>query len=122
MLGAFGFGRLIGLYPDFQASQIGGTWGTAFFTFVGWLYIDWGPIGTIIISLILAFFWDNYIKRKEWHISDIFLFFCYYDFLLNGVFVVGRNYGYSFTANIIIYLLMHFLFEKYQFTFAGRRI
>jgi oligosaccharide repeat unit polymerase len=122
LFGGFGYGRLFGFYPDFNPSMIGGTWGTAFYTFVGWLYIDWGPIGTLIISLILAVFWDLYNKRKTWHISDIFLIFSYYNFLLNGVFVVGRNYCYTFLANLIIYFLMHFLFEKYQITFAGKRI
>lgn len=122
MLGGYGIGRLINLYPDFNPSQIGGTWGTAFFTFVGWFFIDWGPIGTIILGLGIALFWDLYGKREEWHVSDIFLLFSYYVFLLNGVFVVGRDYIYTFLANIIIYLLFHYLFEKYHFTIAGKRI
>lgn len=119
-LGRFGWGSLFGI--PFSPSDIGGDWGTSFFTFVGYIYIDWGLIGTIIISIMVYVFWNNYLMREEWEISDLFLLFMHFSFLLNGVFVIGRDYCYIILVTFAIYFFIKIFFEKYEYRIGNYRL
>ncbi len=118
--GNYGFGALIG--SSFSPEDIGGTWGTGFFTFVGWIFIDWGILGVVLIGVICAFFFSGIIKKQEYQISDLFLLFTYYYTLAKGVFVIGREYCYILIASLVIYALLKFVAEKYVFTIRDYRI
>ena len=112
-LGKFGWGSLFGL--PFSPSEIGGNWGTSFYTFVGYIYIDWGLIGLLFISIIVYMFWNNYLRRDNWEISDLFLLFMHFSFLLDGVFVIGRDYCYIVLITFAIYFIIKVFFEKYHY-------
>lgn len=113
MLGEYAFGGLFG-NNSFDPSVIGGQWGTMFYTYVGFLFIDWGPAGTLLICCLFFFIFKKITKKEKYRISDIFLLFLFYQFLLNGVFVVGRNYCVSLLVNIFIFLIIRIFDSNYS--------
>ena len=116
--GKYAFGVLFG-DNNFSQTNIGGTWGAGFYTFVGWIYIDWGPIGTVIWGMVIGYIITYIINKSKYMISDVFAIFCVYSMLLQGVFVIGRNYSYNIVANIFIYFIIKIFFEKYKFVFGS---
>lgn len=116
--GAYAFGNLF-TNINFRPDMIGGTWGTNFYTFVGWMYIDWGLIGTFLISISISFFLFFKIKKKKYYISDIYIIFFIYYTLLQGTFVIGRDYCYNIVSAIVIYFFLRFIFDKTIFVGIG---
>lgn len=121
MFGDYAFGELFG-HNSFSPDSIGGKWGTSFYTFVGYIYIDWGIIGTILWGIIVSIFWSRYKRRANWNISDIYLLISYYYFLLQGVFVIGRSYCYTIVSTLVIYWISKYIFEKYTFVLGDTRL
>lgn len=105
LYGDYTLGNLYGI-KSFSPLSIGGLWGTRFYTFVGWLYVDWGEIGTIICGLLLNLCCYLFIKKKSFDISDVYILFSYYLFLIKGVFVIGRSYVIQIIAIVIIYFVL----------------
>lgn len=58
----------------------------AFYTFVGDYYIDWGPIGTILVVLLVTFFLKRYID-KEYKPQKILFLSCSLQFFILMVFL-----------------------------------
>jgi oligosaccharide repeat unit polymerase len=86
---------------------LGTHFGTSFFTFVGAWYLDFGPIGTFLIALFLpGMFSLYYNKRKIWDIADLFIYFFYLSWLLNGVFVIGTGYYLQWIMTLVIFLIL----------------
>lgn len=114
LYGEYAFGSLFG-GRGISPTDVGGSWGSGFYTFVGWLFIDWGWIGTIIVASIIAFLIDYIIKKDAYLISDVYIIFFVYYTLLQGVFVIGRDYMYYIVAAILIYCFLRIFFDKYTF-------
>ena len=114
LYGEYAFGSLFG-GRGISPTDVGGSWGSGFYTFVGWLFIDWGWIGTIIVASIIAFLIDYIIKKGTYLISDVYIIFFVYYTLLQGVFVIGRDYMYHIVAAILIYWFLKIFFDKYTF-------
>lgn len=112
LYGEYAFGSLFG-GREISPMDVGGSWGSGFYTFVGWLFIDWGWIGTIIVASIIAFLTDYIIKKDTYLISDVYIIFFVYYTLLQGVFVIGRDYVYYIVAAILIYWFLKVFFDKY---------
>ena len=92
--------------------NIGGSWGSTFFTFVGFEYIDWGPIGCVLIGLIIAHIMGRVIRKETYRVSDLYLIFTYIQFLINGCLVIGRNYTIQIIMSLIVYGIMRFFLER----------
>lgn len=86
----------------------GAHFGTDFITFVGTLYLDYGPLGTLIIAFIVSQIMRNFLKSKKYGIPELFLVLYYMMYLFNGVFVNGIGYGNQWFETIIIYYLLKF--------------
>ena len=119
-LGAAEFGKLFGY--SFTQDSIGGNWGNGFYTFVGIMYMDWGTIGTLIVSLLISLWLYKRISRQEYTISDVFLIFFVYKTLTEGVFVIGRNYCYTVLGAVIVYLIIKYIFERTRFVFGTKKM
>lgn len=119
--GQLAFGYLMDRSP-FNQSAVGGTWGGRFYTFIGWIYIDWGPVGTIIIGIILAFFAYAIISKEYYQMSDIYLMFSLLNIFIKGVFVIGRAYCINIIVTFVIYFITKIFFDKYTFTIKGHSI
>lgn len=115
--GKYGFSHILGF--TFTPESIGGQWGASFFTFVGWICIDWGPIGVLLIGGVVSYFIKKFINKAEYQISDIFLVFTYYQVLTNGVFVIGASYIYTLIGSIIIFILLKIFIENRRYKFGN---
>jgi len=111
MFGQYAFGRIFD-NSSFTPRMIGGTWDTRFYTFIGWIFIDWGPVGVLLLGLIAKLYFSNIVNRPKYNISDVYLLFSYYSFLQRGVFVIGRNEWYMIVSTIMIYLFLKYIAER----------
>jgi hypothetical protein len=106
--GDYALGDLFVQRP-FDQNMIGGKWGSAFYTFMGFLYIDWGVVGTLFLGLLVAVFSLNYLKRGQLKISGCYLLFEYYHFLIDGFLVIGRGLFFRLLAVFLAYGIFRIL-------------
>ena len=88
--------------------RLGTHFGTQFFTFVGSLFIDFGPNGTFLIAVIIPLFFIKILKRKILGFAELFIIFIYINHLFMGVFVIGRGNFLLWFISIIIYKILKF--------------
>lgn len=79
--------------------------GSAFFTIVGALYLDFGPVFTIIIAIFFSRFIMG-ISRRRLDVADLFMILTYAMTIFNGVFVLGRGYGIQWVETFLIYFML----------------
>lgn len=85
-------------------AKLGTHFGTAFFTFVGGWYLDFGPVGTFLIAIFIPMIMSSIFKLKnKIDIGDLYMYVFYLNYLVTGVFVVGRGYGLTWVIAFIIY-------------------
>jgi oligosaccharide repeat unit polymerase len=117
--GNYSFGMLWGI-DNIPQSEIGGNWGTSFYTFVGSLYIDFGPVGTLLVGMVISFFAWYECQKPFLTISDVFIILFYFSTLMQGGLVLGRSYCYTIIASLLIYAFIKIFFEKIRITVNGR--
>ena len=87
--------------------SLGTHFDTSFITFVGTLYLDFGPTGTLLIALIVPLFFNFKMKsRKYVDFGDLHLYSFYMSYLLIGVFVVGLSNSLDWIIAIIFYCIL----------------
>lgn len=85
---------------------LGTHFGTNFCTYVGALYLDFGPFFTFIIALVFPFLMSMIFRyKKKLDIADLMIYVYYLTFLLNGVFVIGIGYYIGWLIIFIIYII-----------------
>ncbi len=97
--GAYAFDYL--LASDFSASAVGVTWGSSFFTYLGWLYMDWGAVGIIIFTILVFLLSNLLVRQSRYNFATIYYFFFFFEFMLQGALVIGRNYIYTLIAFVL---------------------
>ena len=110
LYGEYTLGKLFS-NSNIAPASIGGLWDARFYTFVGWLYIDWGGVGIVVLGVALGCLFFFFIKKRKYAVSDLFLLFSYYSFLLKGIFVIGRAYIITIVSTLIIYLFLKFFVD-----------
>ncbi len=98
--GKYAFDYLLG--SNFSVSDIGGTWGSSFFTYLGWMYIDWGFIGVVIMTIIIGVFAHVLTTQKRYPMSVLYPIFFIVDFIIKGALVIGRNYIYQLIGFFLV--------------------
>lgn len=83
--------------------------GSAFFTFAGAIYLDYGPILTFIIALLVPIPIIMTMKKRIYDMADLFLMFFAVDYMLQGITAVGRGYIVRLLMAIAIYVLLKFV-------------
>lgn len=73
-------------------------------TLIGNMYIDFGPILTIGLSVLLSVIFN--FKKRITGIADAYIVTFYYQFLFMGVFTQAFGYGRGFMYCLIIYVLL----------------
>lgn len=100
----------------FSQTAIGGTWGVRFYTFVGFIFIDWGPIGVLLLGAFWGLrFFNKIVNKSSYRISDLFIIFYYYQFLLKGGLVIGTAFLIDIIYALITYLFIRNVIEKIKF-------
>ena len=87
--------------PEINFNYLGTHFETKFITFIGTLYLDFGPIGTFLISLIIPYF-ILLNKRKPIYFSNLYLYSFYFNYLVSGVFVIGKGNVLSWIIALLI--------------------
>lgn len=96
------FYNLFGI-DTIDINKLGAHFGTQFYTFVGALYIDFGPVFTFLIALIAPLFFSNILRKNKLYVADYFILLVYINFLFMGVFVTGKGTALLWLISIIIY-------------------
>lgn len=118
--GKYAWGTLFSSQP-FNQNTVGGSWGARFYMFTGWIYIDWGILGLIIIGLVLAYIFRKMILKREYVLSDLYLIFSFLLVIIKGIFVIGRMYSINLVATILIYFVLKIFFDKYTLVLGKYR-
>lgn len=105
MYGANVFGVLFDLSKPLQGS-IGGSWGTRFYTFVGWFFLDWGVIGALIGTSVFAFAIAAVLRKRPLRLSDVYILVFYINEIVNGAFVLGDSAIIVILFNVCVYLAL----------------
>ncbi|WP_304343808.1 oligosaccharide repeat unit polymerase [Chryseobacterium koreense] len=85
---------------------VGTHFDTKFFTYVGALYLDFGPFFTFIIAIIFPFLMALIFRyKKKLDMADLMIYVYYLTFLINGVFVVGIGYYVGWMMIFSIYII-----------------
>ena len=74
--------------------------GTAFCTFIGNLYMDFGPIGTLLIAIVVSAIFSRKIYIKD--LADAYIMCFYFQCIMDGVF----GYCFKWLVAIIIYIIL----------------
>lgn len=91
---------------------IGTTADSAFKTFLGTRYIDFGPIGTIIYGCILCIIILSLLKRKRIGIAELYIYLFYAEWIFIGAFYDSLKAMNWLMAIIIILFLKSPLFIR----------
>ena len=86
-------------------ARLGSTHGTAFVTFVGCFFFDFGIIGTFIFALIFNKLLKNSTKNLNM-MSDIIVFIYFASWFLDGVFVFGRSQSLSWLMLFVLRFIL----------------
>lgn len=97
----------------FNTAKAGGTFGSAFYTIVGSIYIDWGPIGTVIVAFCASLLMNKWFKKQYFSLADLIVIIFYLSTLANGIFVFGKGRALSWLSTFVIYYIVKKLEKKY---------
>ena len=109
--GKYFFGYILDAFQmdtNINEKLLGGNYGQGFMTFIGTFYIDFGPLGTVLLSLILSYFISKNIKGKIIYFENIFLYFFFYNFFLQGVFVTAPSSIINWLLAFLLYFYLKF--------------
>ena len=66
--------------------------------------MDFGPIGTLLIAIVVSAIFSRKIYIKD--LADAYIMCFYFQFIMDGVFVYGRGYYFKWLVAIIIYIIL----------------
>lgn len=93
--------------------------GSALNTFIGCSYVDFGPVLTIIIAIVISCLLSQLFKRRPIVFADLYLFAFYLDFLILGVFHCTEGFALRIFMATALYVVLRFMgrikFNSYNF-------
>jgi oligosaccharide repeat unit polymerase len=103
------FLNFFGIKPLTDFKTLGCTGQGDFYTIIGSFYLDWGPIGTILVVLSLMSICNYFCKKKKKQLSDMLMIVYFSNFCMSGVFVVGRGYGLQVIMIFLVYFVLRYM-------------
>lgn len=97
---------LCGIDSTINFMQLGSTHGSAFMTFVGCFYIDFGPIGTLLLAIMFSRWLSIYTNRDTYTLSTFIVIVYFATWFIDGVFVFGRSQSLTW---LMLLVLSHIL-------------
>lgn len=97
---------LFDINPNLDLAQLGCTSNSAFITFVGCFYVDFGPIGTLLFACLFSYMLCNFTKKKNYCLSDIIVITYFANWLLNGSLVVPRSQSLAWLMVFVVYFII----------------
>ena len=109
LLGLHMFGvffPFLGIPDTFSQALTGTWWSTWFYTYVGYFYVDYGLLGTIIIIVCLSYCIYRLTDKQNISLSSLCILFYFYSFIQKGLFVIGRTYIIEYAIYAVIIILI----------------
>lgn len=100
--------------PD---DSLGTHMGTAFITIIGCLYVDFGPIFTIIMAMVIAAVFARKKLSNNATFANLYLYSVYASFIAEGVFVEGKAYGMKLIIMVLIFYVINYKSINYKKAF-----
>lgn len=100
--------QLVGYNTYVNENALGVTHQHAFFTSIGMLYYDFGPLLTIIIVLLLSALFRKYNTKSRYDTSDVMVIYFFADYLIKGVFVNGMNLSLTWLMLFVVVKIVRF--------------
>lgn len=113
--GRYQFGwlyRLMGASSYFSWTALGCTHGTAFMTYVGDLYVDFGTIGTFIIACLMALLVNKFTDKPFYKLSDLVVIGFTASWFTEGIFVFAGDQSMLWFMVFVVYFIVKFLENK----------
>ena len=104
---------LFGGNSDFNMAKAGATHGTAFYTIVGSMYLDWGFIGTLVEAALACVLMIQFTQKRTIMLSDMVIIVFYINTLAKGIFAFGRGRALDWIMTFVVYFIVKAL-EKQQ--------
>lgn len=80
--------------------------GTGFVTFIGNFYMDFGAIGTFVLSLLMLPVINNFTRKKYFRLSDLTVIVFFAEYYMNGIFVYAPGSSLQWFITFIIYFII----------------
>ena len=98
--------KMFGGNSVINLKSLGYTGGSGFYTFIGDFYIDFGPIGTFLLALVVSIFLRHFTKKANKKLSDLVLIVFFANYFMTGVFVIGSGSALSWIMCGVVYLIV----------------
>ena len=85
---------------------LGNNANNAFYTVIGDFYIDWGPVVTILLCLLLMAILSYFTHKKQKSLSDLVVIVYFASFFMRGMFVYGRGYALQWIMLVVVWLII----------------
>ena len=102
----------LGLDSRINSSALGMTHGTGFYTYIGTFYIDFGPVGTLFMCFLINRLLWHFVKKRQFMFSDMVIILYAITFFMNGVFVIGGGYAWTWLMIFLLYFLLRMIETK----------
>ena len=103
------FQKLFGIHSHFDFKSAGYDAGTAFYTFIGCIYLDCGPIFTFLIGLVFFSVMRKFLTKRNLKVSDLVVIVFVLVNLTRGVFVWGKGYALSWVMMVVVFYIVKFV-------------
>ena len=100
------FVDLFGGNSTIDLTKMGATHGTAFFTFVGTYYVDWGPFITPVAAILISLLLSKFTKKNVYRFSDMMIIAFFATWFLRGVFVYGSGIATIWMMLFLVYFII----------------
>lgn len=110
--GKYQFGwiyRAFGLNSDFNWIELGCTHGTSFMTFVGNLYVDFGPFVTPLVAILMSVLVSHFTQKSLFKLSDLVVISFTATWFAEGIFVFGRDQSLQWLMVFVVYFILKYL-------------
>lgn len=97
---------------SFFPKAIGATHPKAFCTFIGSLYTDFGPAGTLCMAVLAQLVIKRYFYTKEIKMSDAIMIIFYSATIANGIMVSPRGRALTWIMTFVVYFIVRILEKK----------
>lgn len=88
--------------------------GSAFDTFVGVMYLDFGPILTFIIAVVISIYLHSLFNKKHIIFANVYLYSFYMNYLFLGVFHSPMGYARNIILMIIMYNILRIFNRRFK--------
>jgi len=100
--------NILGVDSTINLQDLGYTGGTGFYTFIGSFYIDFGPVGTFFLAVLMMAILNRFANKEQKNVSDIMVLIFFLTYYLKGVFVIGPGSSLAWLMLFVLYTIVRY--------------